>query len=495
MNNNFDHEIEKEIWDDELNRIKQQRTKRFKRALMVVLLVVWTSVVFVFGYALTLLDKTPFGDENISKFERIKKVLEDDWYFANQVEDIDQALIDQALYGMSSSELDPYTSYMSNDEINSFQTSINKGFVGIGVQYIGGDSLNIITKVFKDSPAQKAGVLEGDIINKVDDVLVKDLTTDEIADRVKGEEGSIVKVEFIRNGEAITIEIKRGAVNNNTYGYLVDDHTGYVQLFSFGNTTASELKNYLESFIESGANQIIIDVRDNGGGYLDSLVDVASLFLDKGVVCMIEEYADGSKDIWKTNGGKIEGFEEIVILINGNSASASEVFAIAMKEQRENVTLIGETTFGKGTVQNTKSFADGSALKYTAGRWLSPNGVWVHKEGIAPDIEAATPNIMAMPLYKMEEDTIVGLDEVSLYVAAVQEALEFLGYEGIRKDGYLDEMTYDALQQLIIDYKLETTDILSDELYSAIISIAQREWATVREKDTQLGAALAFLNQ
>ncbi|MFI3283901.1 MAG: S41 family peptidase, partial [Erysipelotrichaceae bacterium] len=386
------------------------------------------------------------------------------------------------------------TTYMSSEELTAFETSINKGFVGIGVQYIDCDGTFIVTKIFNDSPAENAGVMAGDIITNVEGVSVEGMSSDDVVAIIQGEEGTPVVIGFTRGTELIDIEIIRGTVDSNTYGYMVDEDSAYVEILSFGDTTGSELEKLMINFKEQGADSLIIDLRDNGGGYLTSLVEVASLFLDKDEVAMIEEYSDGSSEIYMTTGGKIEGYDEIVIIVNGSSASASEVLTLALMEKLDNVTVVGSTTYGKGTVQTTQFFADGSAIKFTAGIWTSPNGVWIDGVGITPDIEVDIPTILSLWIPALTEGLVIQLDEVASGVLVAQEALDFLGYEITRKDGYFDETTMAALQAFADDIGYELVDGIDETIYNAMISETQKQWATDSSLDPQLQKAIEVIN-
>ncbi len=232
--------LERHIWPDEAHRIEDKRNKR----LVTVFVIVSMLFVFVVGWLIgsarpIIINPTP-EQQTESKLDKILGIMSNNWYFAKDDEKIVDHLLDQALYGMTSNEVDPHTTYLSSDELQYFMQSINMNFVGIGVQYISSDGLNMIDRVFKNSPAEEAGVLPGDIINKIDGVSVEGLTSDDIKDMVRGEEGSKVVIEFLRQGTPIELEITRREVYGTANGKMVEDGIGYIEIYQFGDSTAEE---------------------------------------------------------------------------------------------------------------------------------------------------------------------------------------------------------------------------------------------------------------
>ena len=267
------------------------------------------------------------------------------------------------------------------------------------------------------------------------------------------------------------------------------DTEAYLKIYHFGDTTADETISYLDTFVSSGADSLVIDLRGNGGGYLDSLQKIASCFLPKDTVVMRQVYSDGSEETVKTVGGMYDAFKKIVILIDGDTASASEVLTMALKEQRDDVTVIGTTSYGKGTVQITKMFDDGSALKYTVSKWVSPNGVWINDTGIEPDIEVKLHDVLYTSFVQMEDTDTASVDTVSDFVKEVQLSLDYLDYEVDRQDGYFSQVTLAAIQQFEKDHDMEQTDVLNPFAYEAIVSAVVADWNSEETHDLQLQKA------
>jgi carboxyl-terminal processing protease len=274
----------------------------------------------------------------------------------------------------------------------------------------------------------------------------------------------------------------------------MDEKTGYLQLYQFGTGTAEEIDRYLAEFRAADIHKLIIDLRDNGGGYLDALAQVASRFLPGGTLCMKQVYPDGSEEDVYAASGFMQSYDGIVILINENTASASEVFTLAMKEQRDDVTVVGTKSYGKGTVQITRMFDDGSAIKYTTSKWVSPQGVWVNLNGIEPDETVEVPEGVSRVYVGMEEDESYQTDQVSEAVKDVQIAMDYLGYSVDRKDGYFSSSTSDALKKFAADNGLDYNGKLTKELHEAIVSALIMNWSTTHDHDTQLAKAREILN-
>ncbi|SJZ38037.1 S41 family peptidase [Anaerorhabdus furcosa] len=487
--------LERHIWPDEAEKKEQ----KFQRRLFTVFIVVSMIFVFVVGWLIgnaKVIQINPTTQEKQqSKIDYVMDLLENNWYFAKDDPDIQEHLMDRALYGMATSEEDPHTTYFSSDELQNFTQSINMNFVGIGVQFTTNEGVYLINRVFKNSPAEKAGVLPGDIINKIDGVSVEGLTTDDIKDRVRGESGTNVSIEFLRGGKPVTLDISRAEVNGTTYGKMLQDDIGYLEIYGFGDSTGYEVEAYLDEMKDAGMKKLVIDLRDNGGGYLDAFVDVVSFFVDKDVVVMKQEYANGSVQETLSLGGKYDNIEDIVILINEQTASASEVLTIALQELRDNVTVMGTTSYGKGTVQITQPFTDGSALKYTSSKWLSPSGVSIDGVGIKPDIEVKLHDILYEAYLPMEETDSFTVDQVSNYVRILQEGLDYLGYSVNRTDGYFDESTLTALKQFEKNLNITQDGILDKGTFEAIVSSVVKEYSLNEAKDAQLNEAINVLKE
>ena len=479
-------------WPDEK---KQKRN----RIVQVGVLIISILLSVGFGYSLrsAFIDKTVVPVVQTSKLNRVEAifdVLTQEWYFGRDQVDLETQLIEDAIKGMIDGTGDIHTSYMNAEEVTAFTDAINRNFVGIGVSYFDNNGTFIIERVFIGSPAEKAGVLPGDIIKTVDGVSTQGLTSDDLVDRVRGEENTVVTIDFQRGEEVVTLEITRGVIKNTAFGKMIDEDTAYLEIYQFGEDTGSEVEQYMQLFKEKNAKDIIIDLRDNGGGYLTTLEDIGSMFVPKDGILIQQEIYSGEKLVSKSRGNILIDFEEIILLVNENSASASEVLTAAIKENID-ATIVGVTTYGKGTVQQQHAFSDGSALKYTVAEWLTPNGNHINGVGINPDVVVDLHPVMHEIFTLLTEDEAYGIDTVDESVQDAQLALDFLGYNVDRTDGYFSSKTLSALEAYIRDYKLENEPIINKVLLDKLRSEVVRIWNVEKsEKDVQLKKALELIN-
>ena len=477
--------VERYEWPDER---RQKRQRRMRNLVITIALI----VAFGFGYVVRTA-ATPLNTAaptNFERFEAIFNVLKDEWYYSKDLINPEDKLINDAVNGMIESSGDPHTVYMSAEEVQQFSESIDRGFVGIGVSYFDNNGTFIIERVFIDSPAQKAGVQPGDIIYSVDGVSTVGLTSDEIVDKVRGVENTVVRIEFLRGQDIVPLDITRGIIANTAFGKMLENDVAFLEIYQFGTSTAREVRQYIEVFKQANASKIIIDLRDNGGGYLTSLEDVGSMFVPKDGVLIQQELTSGDKLVSKSTGDIIHPFSEIIILVNENTASAAEVFAAAVEENIGS-TIIGVTTYGKGTVQQQRPFSDGSALKYTVAEWFSPLGNKINGVGITPDVLVAQHEVMQETFTLLEEDEAYGFDQVHESIRDAQVALDFLDYNVDRKDGYFSEATLTAIQSYLKDNEyIELEAIVNKELLDTLRADVVREWHLNPIKDFQLQKAL-----
>ncbi len=318
----------------------------------------------------------------------------------------DEVLLEGAMKGMAESLGDPYTVYMDKDEFDVFIESSQGSFYGIGAQIgIKDDKVRIIAPI-EGSAAQKAGLLADDIILKVDDYIVNDLNTDAVVSRVRGELGEPVVLTIQRNeGESFEVKIIREEIETvSVEGEMLDDTLGYIQISTFSDEEVGQkFTNQLNELKDSGMKKLILDLRGNPGGYLDQCIEIASHFIDQGevVTYTIDKY--DNKVVSESKGGDASGMP-LVILVDGGSASASEVVTGALRDH-DAATIIGTNTFGKGIVQQLLQLSNGmGGLKVTTSRYYTPNGENIHGTGIAPDIEVELTQEVLDQEYSREID-------------------------------------------------------------------------------------------
>ena len=420
-----------------------------------------------------------------------------------------ERLWEGAIQGLISSLEDPYTRYLSEEEFQQFQNSLGESFVGIGVQVENVDNAPVIRQVFRGSPAERAGIQAGDIITHVDGVDYRQRSYLEILAVVIGEENTDVEIGLARLGvqETIFLTMTRARIDNPTVvveTFERDDYTyGYIRVNSFGQQTFTFFSSYL-SMLENDTNikGLVIDLRNNGGGLLTTVQRMMDLFLSRGDVPMfiIESVSFGEVSRIEYNAtGEVNKDYPIVILINGNSASASEVFAAGMME-KGGFTTIGTPTFGKGTMQvpHSMTTAPGDELQTSIGRWLTPFGTWVNNVG--GDVLAVEPTIVVEPnpffqafSIRLNADETLAFDQVDRQIENAQKILTALGYT-VRQDGYFDLNMVSVIEAFQQAHNLAVTGSI-DQNTAAALSEALFVFRQDFDNDTQLQAALDYLHQ
>lgn len=475
------YDLHKVALQSERQEKKQKMRKRFIIFLLcfVCLLTGIFSTYFVFK---KIYPKYDYNSTHV--MGEVEYTLKNYWLYGNEYEDLLNDLEDKALYGMTSFVDDPYTTYMSYDEQYQFYSSINMDYVGIGVEYAYFNNVALIKKVFKDSPAEKAGIMPGDIIVAIDGKSVENMASDDIKENVLGQEGSDVIVTVSRKGTDIDFTVTRASVSYSSYAYQEDNYV-VLQINSFGANTEDEIINYLDDYQDYEA--IIIDLRDNSGGLQSSVKQISGLFIGPDKVYLRQEDSQGNKSADYTQCKKTyDNFKKIVVLVNENTASAAEVLAICLKQQHDNVTIVGMTTYGKGVIQSQRLLSNGGSLKYTSYYWYSPDGDSINKVGIIPDVEVKMPDLYYEYYYQLAENESYGLDTVSNYTRICQLALNFIGYYEGRTDGYFDQEFADCLCKFKADNGLGNEALIDSETYDLLISHANYELLNNAEKDNQM---------
>lgn len=328
------------------------------------------------------------GKNYLAVTKDLKKVV--DTYYAivdNYYGELDKdKLIDGAVEGMISSVGDTFTSYSDTESTSSFDETINGSYEGIGctVATLEDGTISVID-MFDDSPSYKAGLKVGDVILKVDGESYEGKNSNDISNYIKNSGKSKIVLTVKRNNEEKDISINLSKVEiPHVSGKVIEQDNkkiGYIKISLFASNSYKQFKNKLDELEKSNIDDLIIDVRDNSGGYLSSVTDICNLFLDKGKV--IYQLEDSKGKVKKKDTTKEKRKYDIVVLINGGSASASEILASAIKESYGG-DIVGTNSYGKGTVQQTKKLLDGSMIKYTTQKWLTPDGNSINEVGVTP---------------------------------------------------------------------------------------------------------------
>jgi carboxyl-terminal processing protease len=334
-----------------------------------------------------------------------------DQYLEQPVDDT--LLMQGAIKGMMDSLGDPFTGYMDPEEYRLQNTPLEGEYTGIGA-YVdtSGDALVFIGPM-PDSPAEEAGIKSGDTVIMIDGEDMRGVEPDLVLKKILGPEGTTVVITVEREGETEPLEftIERAVISIPTVDQtMLENQVGYIRLYSFSANSADEFSTALNSLLEDGAQRLIVDLRSNSGGYVDTAVDIISNFIDNGNTILIEEWGDGSRNEYTARGNPIAPDIPMVLLVDGGSASASEIMAGALQDYGR-AKLIGTTTYGKGLIQNWIPLVDESgAVRVTIARWLTPKEQQIQGNGLTPDI-----------IIDFTEDDIQARNDVQL-----NAALEYL---------------------------------------------------------------------
>ena len=331
-------------------------------------------------------------EHDLSQFWKVWDLLDEKFISASTTKTLtDEEKINGAIEGLVKTYGDPYTVFLPPAENAAFSEDIAGNFSGIGMEVgLRNDVVTVISPL-PDTPAERAGILSGDIVVKIDGESTEGMLIDEAVRRIRGEKGTEVVLSIFREGDSEIREVKviRDTINIPTVKTEKVGDVFIIRLFSFNAIAEMKMQEAIREYTESGAKSMILDLRGNPGGYLQSAVAIASYFLPTGKVVVREHFGEGNEEkMYRSQGRTLREFtpEKMVVLVDNGSASASEILAGALKEHKV-ATLIGVDTFGKGSVQELVSLPNGSSLKVTVARWLTPEGVSISDSGLKPDIK------------------------------------------------------------------------------------------------------------
>ncbi|WP_368252266.1 S41 family peptidase [Enterococcus sp. 2201sp1_2201st1_B8_2201SCRN_220225] len=445
-----------------------KKAKKFTTPQFVISLIL-VAVLFGaagFFYAQILLTKQKNNEDELAAVHQLYETIQGNYY--QEVES--KTLIQGALKGMTESLDDPYSNYLDASGAEELDQSLSDSFEGIGASLTQKDNWPVIAQTpIAGTPADKAGLQANDFILAVDNVTTEGLSLDEVVGKIRGKKGSKIALTIKREQDTFDVSVIRDVIPVETvYGKLDEKEptVGYLQITTFGEGTAEELKTAIQDLRKKGAKSFVLDVRQNPGGLLDAVQEMASMFLADGQVIVQFEDNQGNKTktvASETLDGGFKVKEEVVVLVDGNSASAAEIFAAALKEsgQRE---IIGTTTFGKGTMQQVADLDDESDLKLTVAKWLTPDGTWLHEKGLEPTIKADYPSFAYLPPISRSAD--YQLNDSGQEIDYLNQFLAALGYE--TKGEKFDETTKDAIEAIQQSHKLEVSGVLNKETADAI---------------------------
>lgn len=385
------------------NEKKNRKQIWLKRFILTVIVLICLDAVFILGYwqgkkgsanilvpsqIIQLEENKPLGVEFSVFWEAWNELKE------KSVHEVkNEQMVQGAISGILSATGDPYTVYMTKQENDRFREDIGGEFSGIGIEIVEKDGYPTVVSPIADSPAEKAGLKPSDILLEVDGQKTNEISFDETIDRIRGKEGTKVTLKVLRAGasDPVVIEVTRAVITIKSvelsFKEIDDKKVAYLKIRQFGDDTDSLIEEAVKNIVANNPDGIVLDLRNDPGGYLETAVNVASYFIKDGVILTEKGRNDNAKTYRSTGKSLLKNFK-VVILVNGGSASASEIVTGALRD-RLGSKVIGEKTFGKGSVQELIDLSDGSAVKITVAKWFTPKGNQINELGITPDIEIA----------------------------------------------------------------------------------------------------------
>lgn len=390
--------------------MEHEKVQRIYKTIMLVVLV---AVITFIGTTVLIYNKLG-GSSNIkyvmlgddggssSLLSRLKTVV--DKYYLGEYDE--EKMKEEAAKGYIEGLGDEYSEYITAEEYEEFSKEVYGSFVGIGIYY--GKTIDnemVIVSTIGNSVAEKAGLQAGDVITKVDDFEVtEDSTTDEVSDKIKGEEGTQVTIEVLREGQKLTFNITRENVKvHYIKSEVLENDIGYLNITSFDEETAQEFKTKLEELLSQNVKSLIIDLRNNGGGIVQEATQIADYLLDKGQKIIITKDKEGKEEVTYSEQDKITDLP-IVVLTNAYTASSAEILTSALKDNNR-AQVVGIKTYGKGVIQNVYRLTDGSALKLTTQEYYTALGNKLNEIGIEPNVEVELPDGVNIYNVPREQDT------------------------------------------------------------------------------------------
>lgn len=373
----------------------QRKQLIYKCVLSTILVACVTAVVTFYvtynslgrNHLLVMGSSSENGTENISAISTNLKsfrTLIDEYYIG----DIDeQKMMDETVKGYVNGLEDEYSEYMTASEWEDYQADALGNYVGIGI-YMSQDTNGniVILEPMEESPAEAVGLKSGDIIIEVDSESVIGSNTQEVASKVKGEEGTKTHLKILRNNEYLEFDVERKGIKvYHVKSEMKENQIGYIKLSTFDEGCSAEFKTAFENLQAQGAQKLVLDLRDNTGGLVDEALEIADMMIPKGQTMLLTVDSKENKEVTKAEEEPIINMD-MVVLVNGYSASASEILVGALKDNQK-ATIVGKKTYGKGVIQNVFSLTDGSVLKLTTAEYFTPNEVKINKIGIEPDVE------------------------------------------------------------------------------------------------------------
>ncbi|WP_423363971.1 S41 family peptidase [Mycoplasma sp. P36-A1] len=437
-----------------------------KKITIIVLVVIIYSILLVkFASNPTVLISSKTNDKYLSRFIENYNILKENWYYFQGEKEVLEAATNAMTN--SNSDNDHYSQYIESDQSEEYFENMDSAYVGIGIQYFTAGQYPLVTKVYPNSPASKAKIKVGDVIEKIDNKDISKMKSEDIKALVVGQAGTKVEITLKRSNKEIKVSPVRAELDTSVQ-YSVINKKGYIKIDEFSKTTDVEVKKALDYLKAKNVKTLILDLRNNPGGYLDALERTADLFLKKDQVILKTKDKNNEILEYKTTEKAYYENDKILLLVNNNTASAAEAFTAAMNENL-NIPIYGETTFGKGIMQNFFEYSDKAYLKYTSAEWLTPKGNSINKKGIEPTNKVSKGAVFEATNYSYSFEKDLKNDTVNGNLISYQKALKALGYDCKREDGYYSNDTKKAVEKLKNKYNLSKEKDLSIVVQAKIV--------------------------
>ena len=378
---------EDELVEDDIREIVVEHKSGFNTIEVLIIIIISIAFGVVVGCSVTFFRQEYRGEKVSSSLQELiavyNNILED--YYKNVDE---RDLVDAAVEGMLSSLDDPYSTYMDEENAATFNETVDGSYIGIGITIaMNADKKFYVVSVVDNSPAEKANIQVGDYLLKIGDQLLEGLNLSDVTSIIKKDEKTTLELTLERDGKEVVKEVKPAtidfiSVTSDVYA-LNNGNAGYISIDTFAANTFQQFKTELKKLEKKNINSLIIDVRSNPGGHLSQTKNILELFMKKNTILYQVQFKDDINKI-KDNTKKSRTYP-VVILVNSSSASAAEILAASFRDSYSDATLIGETTYGKGTVQTAYTLSDGTSVKYTTEKWLTPKGKWIDGKGVTPN--------------------------------------------------------------------------------------------------------------
>ncbi|AMY04788.1 PDZ domain-containing protein [Staphylococcus condimenti] len=442
------------------NSPKIFKIKRWKFIIFLIAIILITVILTVLSTIAISHKMSGLDADQRKSFKKVESAygtLANDYYKHQNPDKLSEAAID----GMVKELKDPYSQYMTTDESKSFNEDVSGDFVGIGAEMQERNHQISVTSPMKGSPAEKAGLKPKDIVKKVNGKSIKGKPLTDVVKMVRGKKGTTVTLTIERAHQEHTLKIKRDKIHVKSVEYKKEGNVGIFTINKFQDNTASELKTGIKKAHNEGVRKIVLGLRNNPGGLLNEAVKMSNIFIDKNKPVVKLQKGNETEVVRAPSDPLKEAKDmQVSILVNEGSASASEVFTGAMKDYKK-AKIYGDKTFGKGIVQTTKEYKDGSLLKYTEMKWLTPKGHYIHGKGIQPDVKISAPKYQSLSM--IPDDKILKEGDNNKNVKSIKIGLKALNYNTGTENNDFDATLKSAVESFQKDNKLDVNGTFDKE--------------------------------